>query len=353
MRILLLSPYDALSHRYWREGLVSAFPQHDFTVVTLPDRYFSWRFRGNSLTLAHDPVLDSTFDLIVATSMTDLSALKGMKPALAAIPSIVYCHENQFEYPASREDPHRLDRQITSLYTAISADRVVFNSAYNRDTFLNGADRLLAQMPDHVPEGVVSRIREKSRVLPVPVAADCRGAEGRGKPLSIVWNHRWEHDKGPAELLEFVEGMIDGGSDFEFHLLGQQFRQAPAEFERCVYLLAANGRLGLTGFLARHEYIAVLRRSHIVLSTALHEFQGLSVLEAVACGCTPVVPDRLVYPELFDLSFRYKFIGSAVERVAAFAEQVNKGAAINVPDVTGYYWSAQRPGWESVLTDLV
>ena len=43
MRILLLSAYDAESHRYWREGLVSRFPEHHWQVLRLPPRYFNWR----------------------------------------------------------------------------------------------------------------------------------------------------------------------------------------------------------------------------------------------------------------------------------------------------------------------
>jgi hypothetical protein len=48
MRVLLLSPYDAHSHRRWRKGLVAAFPDWQWTVLTLPPRFFLWRVRGNT-----------------------------------------------------------------------------------------------------------------------------------------------------------------------------------------------------------------------------------------------------------------------------------------------------------------
>ncbi|MEM1008468.1 MAG: DUF3524 domain-containing protein, partial [Myxococcota bacterium] len=47
--VLLLSAYDAQSHRQWWKGLVRALDHWNWCVKTLPARYFSWRFRGNAL----------------------------------------------------------------------------------------------------------------------------------------------------------------------------------------------------------------------------------------------------------------------------------------------------------------
>ncbi|MBT3565704.1 MAG: DUF3524 domain-containing protein, partial [Gammaproteobacteria bacterium] len=76
MKILLLSPYDAMSHQYWWQGLRDNLREHAFSVVTLPPRFFSWRFRGNSLSFAFDERLKDGYDLVIATSMTDLSSLR-------------------------------------------------------------------------------------------------------------------------------------------------------------------------------------------------------------------------------------------------------------------------------------
>lgn len=42
---------------------------------------------------------------------------------------------------------------MVQLYDALVADRLAFNSAFNRSTFLSGDEDLLKAMPDAVPHG--------------------------------------------------------------------------------------------------------------------------------------------------------------------------------------------------------
>lgn len=344
MKILLLSPYDAVSHQYWHNGLTREISAHAFTVVTLPARYFNWRFRGNSLTLAHDARIHGEYDLILATSMTDVASLKAMRSDIADVPVVLYFHENQFDYPASEDDPHRVDRQLTSLYSALASDRIVFNTVYNERTFLGGVAALLDRMPDHVPAGVVDQLASRSSVLGVPLAREAYQSPRRDEVPAIVWNHRWEFDKGPGLLLEVVEGLIQSGFKFRFHLVGQQFRNQPEPFDECVGRLREAGALGARGFQPRADYLELLAGASAVLSTALQEFQGLSVMEAVASGCVPVVPDRLSYPELFASDYRYDTAAAAVTML----QRACKGE-ISAPDMRPAAWDALRGPWLDVL----
>src|SRR5690554_4277065 len=89
MRALLLSAYDAPSHRYWHQTLSSALTAIDWTTLSLPARYFNWRIRSNSLYWAHaeKACLQQPWDFLLATSMVDLTGLRALLPSLAQVPT--------------------------------------------------------------------------------------------------------------------------------------------------------------------------------------------------------------------------------------------------------------------------
>ncbi|MFD1216292.1 tRNA-queuosine alpha-mannosyltransferase domain-containing protein [Microbulbifer celer] len=349
MKVLLLSAYDADSHKRWRQGLVAALADWAWTVLTLPPRYFSWRVRGNSLSWGRGEALDTLrqgWDLIVATSMTDLSALRGLVPEIARIPTAVYFHENQFDYPRSNDAVSSIEPQLLNIYTALCGDLLLFNSEYNRSTLLSGAEALLRRFPDAVPEGVCREIADKSSVLPVPLEAHTfvPYAHKPARP-TFVWNHRWEYDKGPDILCAALQDFGRHHIPYTLHMVGQQFRRQPAEFDRIRALLEAQGAVGAWGYQeSAQAYRQLLAGSHGVLSTARHDFQGLAVLEAVAAGCAPLVPDSLAYPEWFgeggwqysdDVETSGANLSAAMKRCA---EQVARGESLQVPDVSRLGW---------------
>jgi len=306
-RILLLSAYDAGSHKRWREQLVASQPEYRWDTLALAPRFFRWRIRGNALTWLNEPALLKPCDLIIATSMVDLASIRGFHPHLAQTPCLVYMHENQFAYPGSGRQHSSVDPQMVNLTSAIAADRVLFNSAWNRESFLEGSGRFLDRMPDGVPDGLVTRLRNKSRVLPVPISDALFDARRRSLDNScphLLWNHRWEYDKGPDRLLLLLDALVDMGQDFRLSLVGEQFRKSPAVFDEIQQRHRA--QIVDWGFLPdRSAYDRLLGEADVVVSTALHDFQGLSVLEAMAAGCVALTPDRLAYPEYVPESQRY------------------------------------------------
>lgn len=311
MRILLLSAYDAPSHRYWMRGLIENLTSCIFTCLTLPPRHFNWRIRGNPLSWLNRPELRAQYDLVLATSMVDLATLRGLVPNLTRVPCILYCHENQFAYPESLHQNRPLEPLMVNLYSALACDALVFNSDWNSRSFMHGVEQLLSKMPDQKPAGLLEQLAAKAEVLPVPLSSfgvqPCNqpGPFNRENPLVIVWNHRWEFDKGP-DLLLAVVAALPRHLPLRFHIIGQQFRQQPPQFALLKDLLQNNFDLANWGFCAdATDYQALLASSHVVLSTAWHDFQGLAVLEAAGAGAVPLAPNALAYPEWFAAEYCY------------------------------------------------
>lgn len=359
MKILLLSAYDAHSHRAWHRLLQRSFVDWDWTVLSLPPRWFNWRVRGNSLSWAFSQrqVLEGDYDLVVATSMVDLSALRGFVPGLAAIPTLLYFHENQFAYPATDQQHAGIEPQVLSIYSALAADAVAFNSEFNRDSFLAGASDLLRRLPDFVPPHLVEGIACKSQVVPVPLAPEYF-VEHRQAPAGayeVVWNHRWEYDKGPDRLLALARQLADTNMPITLHVVGQQFRNCPPEFDQLREVIEASPalRCGEWGYLDDvDQYRQLLSSAQLVLSTAVQDFQGLSVLEAVAAGCVPLVPDRLSYPQWFAREFRYPSLPDDVAgeaQGAARCLQACLRAGQSAPDVSFLGMQALRDSYQALF----
>lgn len=371
-RVLLLSAYAAASHQVWSKCLIQLFPEYQWTPLTLPPRHFNWTIRGNSLLWAFSlrEVLQQPYDLLLATSMVDLSSLRGFVPELARIPTLVYFHENQFAYPAGSQREDNVEPKLVPLYAALCADHIVFNSHYNRESFLQGASSLFKKLPAAIPDSVLLRLQD-SHVLPVPVQvsqhfADSQVATTDPGILEIVWNHRWEYDKGIDLLLELCEQIHGNRLPLRLHIVGEQFRQQPVEFAQMDILLNEHAtqldlQRGHFAFIAeRSSYEALLADCDVVLSTARHDFQGLSIQEACLLGCTPLAPDNLVYPEYLDERFLYPLAADNVRTASAISEQllqwqIDKAAGAGLPQANLAQYSAQavRPRYALLFEKML
>ena len=342
--VWLLSAYRADSHAAWADWLTAEVTAVDWVVRELPGRHFRWRIRGNPLSWL-DELPELVPARILATSMVDIATLKGLHPRLARVPVDYYFHENQFAYPVSAQQVRSVEPQIVQLYGALAADRLLFNSVFNRDSFLEGVDELLRRMPDAVPRGVRRRLAPRCDVLPVPVQAVPPARER--DPRLILWNHRWEYDKAPEVFADALVRLHDSGRDFRLALLGRRPpRETPAALTRIREMMPE--RIIADGRVDDARYRALVGGAGVVVSSAIHEFQGLSVLEACSAGVRPLVPDALCYPEQYPGHYRYP-PGDAralADRLAGWLD----GGLPEPVDVSAWLATAVAPRWRSLFS---
>lgn len=74
----------------------------------------------------------------------------------------------------------------------------------------------------------------------------------------------------------------------------------------------------------KKDYYTLLNRAKIAVSFADQETWGIAQQEALFCGCLPVVPNKLSYPELYQECFRYDTFEQALQKVVEFIEKPNR-----------------------------
>jgi glycosyltransferase involved in cell wall biosynthesis len=298
MKILFLEPFFGGSHKDFALGFC-AHSSHDVDLVTLPDRFWKWRMKGASLYFINQVKNLGRYDLIFTTDMmnlTDFIALAGRN-----IPPIVmYFHENQLSYPLGSNQKKESHLGFTNILSALAADGLFFNSNTHFSAFLGAAKTLVKQMPDYRPDWIGKALEDKSLILYPGVRFGAAPLTVRKNPLDkplIVWNHRWDHDKKPEDFFLVLEGLKEKGVDFYLALLGEQFALIPEVFKRAKKRF--KDEILVYGYLESHEeYRSWLSMGSVVVSTAIQENFGISVVEAVRHGCFPLLPNRLSYPEI-------------------------------------------------------
>ena len=275
-KCIFINPFHGGSHQHFGESVLQHIQQlHQsqsqstptLELYTLPGKKWHWRLLVSAAHFARIIPLDTRGrdGVLFTTSLLNLSDLVALRPDLGRRTKIIYFHENQFEYPdsagnqqcssssSSSSSPSQRSSNKWSEYgwsqimSALVADRVLFNSLHNRTTFLEGVQRLLSQIPKPSrPLQVLEQLQTKSQVLHYPVSMSAFTAvpvplflssslssssssssatttttttiTTPSPPLHVVWNHRWEFDKGPDELLQ-VKNIITDSCTFCFLVL--------------------------------------------------------------------------------------------------------------------------------------
>ena len=302
LTIWLLSPYHTGSHRAWAEGY-QRHSGHSVHLFTLSGRFWKWRMQGAAIELAaqaESAISTHPPDLILATDMVNVPAwLALMRRSLRAqIPAVLYMHENQLTYPWQAGQKPDLTYAMINWLSQLCVDRILFNSEFHRRTWFAELPNLLKHFPDYNHLALIEQVKARTCVLPVAIdqQADVPKRQPAAAPL-ILWNQRWEYDKRPKRFFRLLYRLDEDGHDFKLALAGENFRNVPEEFEEAKTRLAH--RIEHWGYVPSPKaYLDLLGRADLVISTADHEFFGISILEAVQAGAFPLLPNRLSYPEL-------------------------------------------------------
>lgn len=301
--ILVIEPYYGGSHKQFIDEW-ETHSEHQFYKLTLPARKWKWRLHHAGLSLAkkflESELKNFQFDLIFSSSMLNLNLFRSITaPYLQKSKFIYYFHENQFNYPLQKEEFNDKTYGFIQLSSCEIADEIWFNSKFNMDSFFREANKFLKTMPDDNSAINIEELMNKSKIHYPGVSKSQINNDAKqlnNNKITILWNARWEFDKQPEFFLDQMQE-LEKHSSFNLILLGDN-KNCNKNLVNKVNNLKSVQFFGFCDNKA--DYYNWLHSSDIVISTALHEFYGIGILEAINYGCIPFVPKRLVYPELFN-----------------------------------------------------
>jgi glycosyltransferase involved in cell wall biosynthesis len=366
LHILYLDPYHAGSHAATATSY-AARSRHNITLLSLPIAGgWRWRMRGAAVTFAR-MVREQGYvpDLIFTTDMLDLATFRALTSDIypAHIPAVCYFFENQLTYPLPAGRSRDLSFAWTNVTSALVAHRVLFNSAFHRRWFFDALPGFLGRYHDYNELHIIEEIAAKAEVLPTGIDLQRldvddsemsnvrRGPED--EPPVIAWISRWDYDKQPQVFFDALETLAARGVAFRLIVAGEHVDPNAPEFVAARERWAAH--IIHWGYPAdTATYRRLLHQADVVVSTAVQETLGIGVIEALFCGCIPILPRRLVYPSLLPEAYHADclydddaLLADTLHRALLRCDELRRRdwRAIAVP----YDWSCMAPAFDMAL----
>lgn len=325
--VLLIEPFYGGSHKVLMDLIIEGLQECcNVYFVTMSAKKWHWRARTSALYISQQIPRDCCFKVIFASSVLNLAELIALRPDLKDTRKVVYFHENQLVYPVQDKKERDFQYGYNQVLTCLVADEVIFNSKYNQNLFLESINIFFKLQPDYRPKNLKDEIIKKCQVLYFPISVTTREGEEAALAddvLHIVWPHRWEHDKDPDTFFNTMYMLAELGCEFKLSVLGESFKDNPHIFDEAKQRLEKH-IIHWSYVESKQQYYRVLHSAHVSVSTAKHEFFGVSMLETVMCGCFPLCPDSLVYPEIYPKQCLYKDSQNLLERLRDFCDNPSK-----------------------------
>ena len=117
-----------------------------------------------------------------------------------------------------------------------------------------------------------------------------------GQPHEHLFN--LQNNEIKENLVVFPHRLNSDKSPFIFDLIKDNVQKKRPEI-----LFIKTQELNLN----KDEYYKLLKKCKVVFSANKHENLGIGVVEAMVCGCIPLVPNRLSYQEMYQSIFKYDY----------------------------------------------
>lgn len=166
---LLIEPFCGGSHKQLIDQLIQDIP--DCSSFTLPGKKWHWRARTSSVYFSQIiPKNNGNCKTLFASSVLNLAELVALRPDLSSLHKVLYFHENQLLYPVRKQQERDFQYGYNQIISSLVADTLVFNSQYNKNSFLENISTFLKLIPDYRPRNLAEKLAPKCKVVHFPLS---------------------------------------------------------------------------------------------------------------------------------------------------------------------------------------
>ncbi|XP_006834628.1 PREDICTED: glycosyltransferase-like domain-containing protein 1 isoform X2 [Chrysochloris asiatica] len=364
MSILIIEAFYGGSHKQLADLLQEEL--EDCVLYTLPAKKWHWRARTSALYFSQNVPISERYRILFTSSVLNLTELAALRPDLGKLKKILYFHENQLVYPVKKCQERDFQYGYNQILSCLVADVVVFNSMFNMESFLTSIGKFMKLIPDHRPKDLESIIRPKCQVIYFPIRfPDVRRFMPKHKTthfkkmLSLRRNGDAapsmalpspQEQKGAGNVLQSItSGLCDAFS-------GLETAHQESVGSSLMQIADLNSSDNSNSSYKEKKQNPTLDSRNILdgvddQQRPLHIVWPHRWLEAVYCGCYPLCPKDLVYPEIFPAEYLYSTPEQLSKRLRNFCKRPDiirkhlyKG------EMTPFSWAALHGKFRSLLT---
>nr|XP_035946763.1 glycosyltransferase-like domain-containing protein 1 isoform X8 [Halichoerus grypus] len=356
MSLLIVEPFYGGSHKQLVDLLQEEL--EDCVLYTLPAKKWHWRARTSALYFSQNIPISEQYRILFASSVLNLTELAALRPDLGKLKKILYFHENQLIYPVKKCQERDFQYGYNQILSCLVADVVVFNSVFNMESFLTSIGKFMKLIPDHRPRDLESIIRPKCQVIYFPIRfPDVSRFMPKHKPTHLQKILSLKGNGGTAPSLALPFQQEQKGSNSESgpcnavpqENLGSSLTQE-SDWRTC------NSSDNSSSHHQEKIQNATFNPRDILggiddPQRPLHIVWPHRWLEAVYCGCYPLCPKDLVYPEIFPAEYLYSTPEQLSKRLQNFCKRpdiVRKH--LYKGEMTPFSWAALHGKFRSLLT---
>ncbi|XP_074450583.1 tRNA-queuosine alpha-mannosyltransferase isoform X8 [Larus michahellis] len=368
MSVLLIEAFYGGSHKQLMDLLQEEL-REDCVLWTLPAKKWHWKARTAALYFMQTVPASTNYRILFASSVLNLAELAALRPDLAKLKKVLYFHENQLVYPVQKCQERDFQYGYNQVLSCLVADVVVFNSAFNMESFLTSIGKFMKLIPDHRPKDLEKIIRPKCQVLYFPVRFPDVSRFMPEHKLARLEKVIGVKSNGDAYRSEGLPGqqksralMKTSDARRESGLCEAQPGLCTTQHEGPPSPLTAPARLGTSEASESTNPCQEEDKQHLTFNLGnissgrdyqqrpLHVAWPHRWVEAVYCGCYPLCPKALVYPEIFPAEYLYSTPEQLFKRLQNFCKRpdiVRKH--LYKGETAGFSWAALGGKFRSLL----